>query len=454
MKNPWIIPTATLCVGILGGYFSGKTDNPSSLPANVEEAATRTRSMSRSETSLEESTRRSKVPPLVKIGQAKGNSAQVQAMLEFYQSLSASQLAEEAAKLDSLPMSERLVASVLLFGRWAEVDPQAAMAFSNTMGMAGGFVRPTVLKSWASVDPASAAKYYTENPRQFAMMAMGGRGGPMGNESGAAIIASQWAQKDPAAAMAWAASLTADKGQAMNAVITEMAKTDPQKAAAMIKQMDAADQAAAYTSVADKFGSLDFAGAQSWIRTLPADQQAAAMASAIGGLAKTDPERAAREISAMAAGDDKNRMMSQVVRELARKDPAAAGALLRGQADEGVQRDGMRELLPSWVGKNPAEALAFVNSCPAGRVYDSAVQAYVWSNTSSPPRDLIQIAETVGDEGDRNRMISVAGVRWIKEDPVAARAYISASTYLPDDAKERVLSGQPIWGGGWRGRGN
>ncbi len=122
MKNPWILPAATLFAGALGGYFSGKTGSSSGGSTPVEEAATRTRSASRSEGMANETTRKSNVPTMAKVGQAKGNSAQVQAMLEFYQSLSASQLAEEAAKLESLPMSERLVASVLLFGRWAEVD--------------------------------------------------------------------------------------------------------------------------------------------------------------------------------------------------------------------------------------------------------------------------------------------------------------------------------------------
>ncbi len=132
-------------------------------------------------------------------------------------------------------MNERIMASFLLFGHWAEVDPTAAMAFSNTMGFGGAFVRPTILQSWASVDPANAAKYYAENPREFARMGMmGGGRGPMGGQGPASIIASEWARQDPAAALAWASTLTTEKGQAMNAVVGEVAKTDPKKAAEML----------------------------------------------------------------------------------------------------------------------------------------------------------------------------------------------------------------------------
>jgi hypothetical protein len=42
------------------------------------------------------------------------------------------------AKLENLPINERIMASILLFGRWAETDPLAAMAYSDKMGMAAG----------------------------------------------------------------------------------------------------------------------------------------------------------------------------------------------------------------------------------------------------------------------------------------------------------------------------
>lgn len=383
-----------------------------------------------------------------------GNSNRIQALLEFYGGLSAEQLAEEATKLDALPMNERIMASILLFGRWAEVDAQAAMAFSSTMGFAGGFVRPTILQSWASVDPANAAKYYAENPREFAMMGMmGGRGGPMGNQGGAGIIAAEWARQDPAAAMAWAASLSTEKGQAMNSVISEIAKTDPRKAADMISQLDADDQGGAYRSVAAQYGALDFSEAQNWIRTLPADEQAEALASAIGGLSNNDPVAAAKQVNLMPDGEDKNRVIDDVVGDLARKDLTAAAEFLKDQEDEGAQRDGMRELMPTWTNQNPEAALAYAQSFEPGRVQDGALEAYVWSNNTSAPADVVKVAETITDEGDRNRAMGVAYMRWMREDADAAKAAVEASSSLSDEAKERIVEGRGMWGGGGgRGR--
>ncbi len=456
MKNPWIVPVAALVVGAAGGYISGKNNEPSGNAAAVEEASQRTRSSGRPEGTAETATKKSsRTTSPDEIAKMPGNSNRIQALLEFYAGLTPEQLAEEAAKLENLPMNERLMASFLLFGRWAEVDPTAAMAFSNTMGMAGGFVRPTILQSWASVDPANAAKYYTQNPREFAMMdMMGGRGGgPMGGQGASSIIATEWARQDPAAAMEWANSLTNGKGQAMTAVVSEVAKTDPKKAVEMLSSMDPADRAGAYRSIAAQYGAVDFASAQPWIRTLPADDQAAAMAAAIGGLSGTNPERAALEVKSMEASDAKDRAIETIVEDLAKKDPLVAANFLKGQDSEEALEDGMRPLMQQWTVQNPAAALAFVNSYEAGPVRDSAAQAYVWSNNTSKPSELIKVAESITDEGDRNRSVGVTAMKWMAEDPAAAKAYIQASTSIPDDAKERIMNGGGMWGGRGQGGG-
>jgi hypothetical protein len=449
MKTNWMVPVVALAVGAAGGYISGKSSADAPGNAAMESGgAQRSRSSVRGDGAVADSAKKgSRLGSIDQIARMPGNSSRVQALMEFYASLTPSQLADEAAKLDGLPMNERIMASFLLFGRWAEVDPTAAMAFSNTMGMAGGFVRPTILQSWASVDPANAAKYYGENPREFAMMdMMGGGRGPMGGQGAASIIASEWARQDPAAAMAWASSLSNGKGQAMTSVVGEVAKTDPRKAAEMIAMLDAGDQANAYRSVAAQYGALDFAEAQNWIRTLPAGEQAAAMAAAIGGLSNKDPQAAAQQVAGMAAGDDKDRLISEIAGSLARVDGQAAVDFVRSQSED-AQRRAMRDLMPTLTSQDPANALALVNSYQPGPVRDSAAQAYVWSNNTSSPAELIRVAESITDEGDRNRTVGIAAMRWMREDPAAAKEYVQGSTGLSDEAKERILEGRSIWDG-------
>jgi len=379
------------------------------------------------------------------------SSSRVQALIGFYSGLTSAQLEDEARNLEGLPMNERIMASFLLFGRWAEVDPTAAMSFSNSMGFAGMFVRPTILQGWASKDPESAAKHYSSNPREFAMMGMmGGGRGPMAAQSGASIIAGEWARQDPASALAWAYSLTTEKSQAMSAVVGEVAKTDPAKAASMLSTMSGTDLGSAYRSVAAQYGASDFNAAQAWIRTLPTDQQADAIAAAIGGLSNKNPEMAATQLAQMQDSEAKNRVFGEVIGDWARVNPTAAADLLKKQTNEDAQRDGLRQLMPAWVSQDPTAALQYANSYEPGPLRDSALQSYVWSNQSGEPSDLVKVAETISDEGDRTRTIGVAATRWMREDETAAKSYIQQSTTLSDEAKQRIIEGRGMWGG--RGR--
>ena len=448
-----MIPVATLVVGAAGGYISGKGNSASEDKSTTEEVALRTRSGTRTEGPGAEVAKKPRSVNTEQIARMPGNTNRIQALMDLYGGLTPDQLAAEAAKLENLPINERIMASVLLFGRWAEVDPNAAMSFSNTMGFAGGFVRPTILQSWASKDPAGAAQYYAQNPREFAMMGMMGGRGPMGGQGGAGIIASEWARQDPTAAMTWASSLTTEKGQAMESVVGEVAKMDPAKAAEMVKQMAADDQKDAYRTVAAQYGAKDFTAAQGWIQSLPAADQAAALASAIGGLSNSDPAAAAEQASLMEEGEAKDRVIGDVIGDLARMNPQAAADFLKKQTSESAQRDGMRELMPSWTNQNPAAALAYAESFPPGGVRDSAVGAYVWSNNNTAPSELIKVAETIGDEGDRDRTVGVAYMRWMREDEAAAKASIQASTVLSDESKQRLSEGRGGWGGGGPGGG-
>ena len=147
MKNPWIVPVAALVVGAAGGYISGKSNDADGSAANTAAAEQRTRSTSsRGDLSATgQAPRKVRASNTEEIARMPGNSTRIQALMEFYAGLTPEQLAEEATKLDNLPMNERIMASFLLFGRWAELDPTAAMAHSSTMGMAGGFVRPPIM---------------------------------------------------------------------------------------------------------------------------------------------------------------------------------------------------------------------------------------------------------------------------------------------------------------------
>ncbi len=455
MKNPWMIPVAALVVGAAGGYITGQNVGETGASDASGENVPLVRSSARAGAAgadaggSEEARRAARVRSFDEIQSIPGQSARIQALMDYYAGLSLGQLEDEARKLENLPIGERMLASFLLFGRWAEEDPMAAMAYSDTMGFAGAFVRPTILQSWASVDPANAARYYSENPTQFGM----GRGGPMG-QNGASSIAAEWARQDPDAALAWADSLQGrEKNDALSAVVREVAAKDPAKAAEMAAAMDPDARGDAYQAIARQWGASNFSDAESWIRSLPADQQDAAMAEAIAGLSLENPELAGQKALSMPDGDEREDAISIAAGNWARTNPAEAANWVMGTGSEDAQRRAMRDIMPTWTAQNDAAALEFVTSQPAGDVRDSAAQAYVWSNRNGDPATVVRVAESITDDGDRMRTVGMAAARWMQQDPSAAGSYIQSSTAIPDRAKERLLSGEGWGWGGRRGRG-
>lgn len=450
MKTPWILPAAALLVGGAGGFLAGKTgSSPAAASAETSASSRSSRASGTGSGSGSENARNARAKSVDGILKTPGQLGRVQALLDFYQNLDPSQLEAEANKLENLPLNERIMASILLFGRWAETDPTGAMAHADKMGMAGMFAKPTILQSWASVDPENAAKYFAEHPREFQMMGMGpgGRGG-----SGASVIASEWAKNDPEAALAWAQSLQGrDKNQAMTSVVRELAQTDPQKAVQLASGLEGEAKSDAYASIAGQWGAKNFTEAEAWIKSLPADQQAGAMAAAVQSLASQDPVLASQKIASMAEGNQKRDAISSVVDSWSRNDPKAAANWLLSQEGENTQGRAMRDLMGNWARQDDAGAVAFINQQPAGQARDQATQSYIWSNRSENPQSVMTLAESISDEGDRQRAIGAAAGQWMQSDPEAAKAYIQQSTSISDEAKQRLQSGRGMWGGGGPG---
>lgn len=453
MNKNFLIPGVALAIGLGVDFGFGKSGSATGDESATAEANARTRSGERSVAGSDGApTRDKKARSVEEIYQKPGQSNRIQGLLDFYANLSADQFASEAEKLDALPFNERILASVLLFGKWAEVDPTAAMAFTDSMGMAGAFVRPTVLQGWASTDPVNAAKYYTDNPGQFAMMNMMGGGRGMGGQGAAGIIAGEWAKQDPAGAMEWASGLKSNSGDAMTAVITQVAKTDPSKAAEMVGRMEAGAQGDAYEKIARQWGAKSFADAAAWANGLPEEQRGAAMSAAIEGLAQSDPEGAAAEISKMTDADARRDAVPTVARNYARKDVRGSMDWLNSLGDDEAKMDSMREVMPIWAASDSEAALGFIKAQTSSEVKDSAAETYVWSNRTTPSAQLAEVAGMITDEGDRSRATGIVAARWMQEDKDGATQFINGSTAINDDMKERLLSGRPMWGGDRRAR--
>ena len=378
--------------------------------------------------------------------------------MDYYANLDPAQFAAEADKLDDLPFSERMIAGYMLFSLWAEVDPLAAMAQADSMGRGGFMVRPTILQSWAASDPQGAARYFEENPRDFAMM--GGFGGRGGGSSAAGQIAAEWAKQDPAAALAWAQGLEGrDGSSAVGSIFRQMVGDDPARAAEMAAGLSDEQRAGAYRSIAREWGERDWSAVEAWVSSLPADEQGAAMAEAIRGLAGENPQLAAQQLSKISDPEARGDAIRSVAENWAQTDPAAAAEWLVSQEGDELGRS-MREVVSAWTNKDSVAALEFVNAQPEGELRDAAVATYVYSNREGDIADSLTLAESIGDDDSRARAVGMTAMRWMRDDKEGALDYLKTTDSISDEAKERIIQraergfgDRGSFGGGRGGRG-
>jgi len=448
MKNNILIAMAALLIGVAGGYMAGRGggsgDDTAKHEGNVRETKSGRLGAGVLSDSMAKRTRTTR--GVEEIRREAGQFNRIEALMEHFANLDPNQFESEAAKLEGLPFQERVMSAFLLFSRWGEVDPLAAMDYSKKIGFVGMFAMPSILQSWAGTDPENAAKFYRENPREFAMMGMG----PMRGQTGGAVIAAEWARNDPEGALAWARTLgDNERSKAISSVLSEMAASDPAAAAAQLASLGGEDLGRSYREIAKQWGAKNWQEAQAWVNTLPADEQPRALSAAIEGLARENPKLAAAELAKMPADQINGDAVEAAVQGLAREDPAnAAKWLVDLKAND--TGGAMRNVMMTWAATDPVAAGQFIREQPPGGLRDDAASTYVWSNRTGDPAETMAVAEMIGNDGRRTRSISQAAASWMREDEPAAKKYIQNTNSIDDDTKKRLLEGG---GAGMFGRG-
>lgn len=435
------LTTAAVCLltgGAIGFFLGNDSDSNAST---VVESVTKVSSRDRSSGSAGDTDRGPR--SYEEIAALPGQTARIQKLIEFYADLASSEFQGEADKLGDLPISERILASFLLFSSWAEVAPYDALSHANTkMGFTGNFVKPTILQSWAATDASGAAGYYEANRGEFAMMGMmgRGRGGRGGGQNGAGVISGEWAKQDPQGSLAWAQTLAGkEQEQATTGALSQMAKSDPEGAAAKLAALgeEAGDQA--YRAVAMEWAKKDWGATEAWVNSLSGDKKDEAMGDAISSLASIDADKAAAKALTLPEGDIRSAAFEDVAGAMAGENASDAMAWVMKNGSEDAQRESVSDVMGPWVSQDKGGALEWISRQPEGGVRDEAVQSFIYNDHNQVDGSTIAMAESISDEGGRQRAVGMAAFRWISNDQEAGMKYIQNSEYIDQRSRDRIL---------------
>ncbi len=400
-----------------------------------------------------------------------------------------------AAQVRLLPSGERYEVGAILWERWAAFDPLAALTFSKKMGDDDWRMVRVVFRTWSVAAPDEARAWVEAQPPgnertgfAFALVAAVGRSNPAtaveiavrlnvvsgdnwqindifrqwaaqaptaAASAALALPAGEartnalghvvrgWAEKDPAAAYAWAKSFGEHAGtrrELIKQTLEAWLKTDPAAAQAHILALPpGAERTAALRSAIGRLHEADeLSSALALLAELPAGH---ARSSAVQDLvlnseAAGDPQFAQRLYEMTPVGSRRD-IVWEIADRMAEKDVAAALRWAMALPQGELRQDARRSVARTWAEKDPRSALDWVlkNDPPTP---DSETLKDPFSKwTQAAPNDALPWAAALpaGPTRDALSASAVAGIA--RRDPQRALALF---TELSPEAQARATS--------------
>lgn len=302
-----------------------------------------------------------------------------------------------------------------LFGRWAMVDPAAALSFVHTCKQRS-FKNQAASACFAAIaqaDPTMAVAELRSLPK-----------GEM-REGAAPAVISILGKKDPAAACDLLESEPSSSGFSSyytREIMMEWAKTDPIAAAARLQSMPddlKGDESAG--GLASVWAKTDPDAALTWAKTLKGDQKSAACIQVYTMLSRDDPAAAWEKLK-NEPGHLRGKISGGVLAVVADEDPQKAVAMLKGMESPSERRIATQTLLQnfSWNETRLAFELAYQLDDPTSRreALGNLMYYAAWGSG-----DLLK--EQTAKLTDRERIDTARQVLngLMKNDPAEAQRY-------------------------------
>lgn len=353
------------------------------------------------------------------------------------------QLLEEAKTIGR--QSEGPAAASILYERFAEIDPEAAVAhmMRDDASFDANWLYG-VFHSWARTDldgaVAGALKLDDRN-RQMAGIAIVRSRDDLPDRERAKLgsrMELRVALRDPlssdlrspkAAERAWQdAAAIADRDSRLGELyrLTEdWARQDPQSAIRAIETLARRGERDQLIQVAlNAWAARDSRAALEWIQARPPSlQRTQLLANAFTSLAIREPVAALEKVNQLPAAE-KQQVLPQVLMNWAGVDPIAAAQWVEKQPDTPSSRELTSMIASAYAQRDPEDALRWAASLPSeqGQVLMSQVIQHV--SQDDPERASVMVSKM--DEGiHRNNAIGAVAQMWAQSDPRAALAWLS-----------------------------
>ena len=242
---------------------------------------------------------------------------------------------------------------------WAETTPDAALNWSatNLSGRERTDALGAALGAWMKTDPGSAVGALQGLPLGLRARLLPG-------------AARSWGGAEPNRALEWANSLgNLDRVGAIDAVIQGWAAEDPVAAAEALATVPTEGLGRAHEDVARRLAEKDPKAAVEWAAGLAGDSdRSRSITSAVRSWGGRDAEAASGYVANLNPGRFRDRAAEGLVDSIRQLDPGSAAEWAISIEDSGLQMATLRRVVSGWREQDPEAAKRYVDTLPSGEL--------------------------------------------------------------------------------------
>lgn len=291
----------------------------------------------------------------------------------------------------------------LLLGRWAEKDPQAALAYAETRlqeesgSPLGGQLLFSVISSWAQHDPESVWSWYLRQRDSADNLLDDGR-----LDMSLTMIFSGMSARDLSGSLARLEQLTDDT--ARSAALRGMAfSVDAESRQSLLNHSARLPE--------DKRNELRQIVVEQWVMT--------ESRPAMDWLKKLPPE-------------ERQPLLQRMGHALVYANPESGAELLLDGADDDSLADRYTTVVQSWATREPIAAGEWLNRQPSHPAQDEARGAFAQRVVRREPETAMAWAQSIREPPRREFYLHQVYKEWKKRDAGAADAALEASGLDPE----------------------
>ena len=339
------------------------------------------------------------------------------------------------------PRHEGRAAKSIIYSRYAELDPHAAVERIIAGGMAERDLLPQVFRAWAKHDLMAALRRAKTLPPLYrraagaALLAVSENALPGLQSEIAATFGLhgqlEQMQADEAMrtspALAWQQALAAPPSPHRESVLHRIAyswaERDPEQALAAIGELAQPDMRHSMQRQLMTFWAMsDRHAARAWVEAQPPSKERTAMSSGFAaGLAQDAPVDALDFALTLAAYERRDAAYA-VFGVWARQDPRAAAETLAALDDAVLARQSATVVMQAWADADPYAAFEWMSTQEALMQDGALYAAPLYAIAKRQPVQAFELALELPEGQGRTHALASVFRTWAQNDPRAAAA--------------------------------